>query len=85
MKYRLTTLLIISLITINKTLSMDNNFNEKNLQTQDDLNQKYPKLANENITPPSSPKRTIPICPPAPRKQIPPSITRPSTSKKLIF
>ena len=85
MKYTVTILLIISLININNAMSMDNNLNLKNLKTQNDLNQKYPKIKDEQKTPPSSP-RAIPVCPGAPQKKITgTNPIKPIASKKLIF
>ncbi len=86
MKYILRTLLIISLININSTISMDNNYNQKDFKNQNDINQKYPKIKDEQKTPPSSPTRTIPVCPGAPRKQITgTNPIKPIALKKLIF
>ena len=82
MKYRLTTLLIISLITINKIISMDNNLNKNG------INEQYPTSNNGNTTPPPFPKRTTPVCPPAPRKETTrtgPNEIKPIAAKKLIF
>lgn len=82
MRHFLAILFISNFIIVNKTLSMDNNFN------QNDLNQKYPKITNEHITPPSSPKSTIPICPGAPCKKTTrtdQNAIKPIAAKKLIF